>query len=155
MNFKRSLFKQHLGLSLLELMLVLTVVATILLASTRFFRIATENAKVNNAVSMIHEITDASFKWYETNPAFDNGNFNFQTLVNMQLLPIKYFNPSKPAIKNPWNGGISIEAFGPEHFNVNMTGVPVVSCTKLKNQLAEYNANCVCTKVICKASFTF
>lgn len=149
MKCNQPTIKMQIGISLLELMLTLVIIATILVASMRFFAVANENAKVSNAVTMIHEISDASFKWYEANPQFDATKFTLANLVTMQLLPNKYKEPDNI---NPWGGSVAIEGSG-EHFNVSMSNVSIKSCNMLEGKFFEFppgdNNFCVCDKATC------
>ncbi|MDF2867207.1 MAG: hypothetical protein K0S11_677 [Gammaproteobacteria bacterium] len=144
MKYNQSTIKVQTGISLLELMLALAITASIMVASMRFFGIANENAKVNNAVTIIREITDASFKWYESNPQFDTTNFKLENLVKMQLLPAKYTNPANI---NPWGDAVDIEGLG-DNFKVIMANVPIKSCNMLAGKFSEFppsdNEFCTC-----------
>jgi Tfp pilus assembly protein PilE len=140
------------GVSLLELVLVIAIIGTMILTSIRFFNIATENAKVNNAVSMTRDIADASFKWYESNTSFTKPEFNFTTLVQMNLLPTKYADSALTATMNPWGGSVKLAASGSEHFKITLTELPHTSCEKLKSQLGDFKPNC---KTIEKDGDTF
>lgn len=135
------------GISLLELMLGIAIIVTILIASTRFFNIANENAKVNNAINLLHQITDASYKWYENKPNFNN--LTFSTLAEAGFLPEKYKAYEKVCEGcNPWGGDIRIEAADDKSkLKIILSGVPDdekvnKACTKLENQLQEYQASC-------------
>ncbi len=155
MKYNQSTMKTQIGISLLELLLTLAITATILVASMRFFGVANENAKVSNAVTMIHEISDASFKWYESHPQFDTTKFTLANLVAMQLLPNKYKEPDN---LNPWGGSVAIEGSG-EHFNVSMTNVAIKSCNMLEGKFYEFppsdNNFCVCEKATCVFTVRF
>lgn len=157
MRKKQPLVKKLLGVSLLEIMLALVIGATVLLAATRFFLITSENARISNATSMIQQIADASFKWFEANPSFTAPSFNFQTLVAMRLLPEPYFDPTeqKTLIKNPWGGDIDLVGVSPEHFTVTMFNTPAKPCNKLAAHFKDYSAVCRCTKKSCAVQVTF
>lgn len=145
----RGNMQKQSGVSVLELMLGIVIIATILIASTRFFNIASDNAKVNNAMSTLRQIADASYKWYEYHPNFDG--LSFEALFNAGLLPEKYKATTGQVCKacNPWGGNIELQSTADKsRLQIRLTDVPkepAKTCTKLADQLHEYEPKQKCS----------
>lgn len=131
---------KNLGVTLLELMLVLSVIAAIALAVTRYYATAREEAKITQAVSMVNDVVSASFTWVGGFSNFGGDpqasppiSLNTSTLVKAGLLPAIYLK----ANANPWQGSIKV-AVGKADTNkmeVTLDKVPINSCTALKKKI--------------------
>jgi competence protein ComGC len=140
--------KKQRGVSLLELMLVILIVVTMLIAATRFYQTTKENAQAQNALTMVHEIVDASYKWYEANPNFST--ISFTQLIANGLLPESYSDDKR---FNPWGGVVGIgPAANNDRFYITMSKVPADSCNRLKQELSQYGLTS-CQAGVFKAEF--
>jgi len=116
------------GISLLEVMLSLAIIAIILVMAVRYYRTAQQSQQVSNAISMMNGIVAA-----QTQYAIANAN---QYALSMtDLIKGGYYpgNPASPvAPNNPWGQPISL-AKGSAGFQVVFPGVPSTTCTALDN----------------------
>lgn len=144
-----SLMKKQAGISLLELVLAIAIVATMIIAATRFYQTTKQNAEAQNSLTMVHEIVDASYKWYESHPNFST--ISFTELVKAGLLPTSYNDDKR---FNPWGGHITIGAGSSyDKLLLTFTEVPADPCKKLEQQLQQYNAVCKVDSGIITAEF--
>lgn len=127
----QSLRFQYRGIGLLELMLTLIVITAILFAATRYYRITSESARVERAVSMTTNIVNATHQWAETVPNLNN--LSLQKLVDAQLIPYDYLKG------NPWGGALNFHYIGSNTFQINMNGIlPGTSCESLREKMQKY-----------------
>lgn len=116
------------GISLLEVMLSLAIIAIILVMAVRYYRTAQQSQQVSNAISLMNGIVAA-----ETQYAI--GNSNQYTTDILALIRGGYYpgNPTNPvAPSDPWGNPIGL-AKGSAGFQVQFPGVPSTSCAALDN----------------------
>lgn len=117
--------QKYLGVTLLEIMLVLAVAAMIIIMSVKFYQSATNNQQTNGALSMIQGITAAA-----DSLAQGTGSYAAITTATVQnLMP----NNSMTA---PWGGAITLSAAATNTYTVTMAGTPTAVCFQLKSRLA-------------------
>lgn len=92
------------GFNLLELMLALVVVTSIMLLAGHYYQVAKENTRVSQAVQLLNQIVDASFKYLEAKPAKLQQDM-LPTLVEMDLLPKEFKNNTQ---LSPWLTPVSV-----------------------------------------------
>jgi prepilin-type N-terminal cleavage/methylation domain-containing protein len=98
------------GVTLLELVLVLAVIALVILMAARYYQSAQEEMKVTKTVEAIHKITEASFDWVQGAHDFaDTGGKTLrQALIDAKEIAANDF-------VNPWNptkdNDITVESF--------------------------------------------
>lgn len=63
--------KNQLGISLLEIMLSLSIIAIILIMATRYFFVATTNNKMNATISQVAGLISAAESWKSIRTNFD------------------------------------------------------------------------------------
>lgn len=63
---------KQIGISLLEVLLSLSIIAIILVLATRYFFVATNNNKVNTAISQVGSIVAAAHSWKGVNTSYAN-----------------------------------------------------------------------------------
>lgn len=113
------------GISLMEVMLSLAIIAIILTLATRFFSTANEAENINNASTMIQTARSASQRWMLTN----NGSLkdiSVQKLIDHDLLPANF-------AKNPWAGDVTI-AMAPNNSSkvrITFKAIPKTACENL------------------------
>lgn len=112
------------GISLLELMLSLAVIAMVLVLATRYFMNTRTSQQVNEAAEMITAVYAAGESWLQT-----------QNSLEKNMIPIFINNGSIPSDFNesninPWGG--DIEAIGDdEKLTVILNQVPADACQNL------------------------
>lgn len=111
LNFRRS--KQS-GISLLEVLLSLSIIAIILVMATRYYKSAQQSQQLANAVSMIGGIVTAQTQYASAN----NNAYapDLKTLSDAGYLP-KNFGT------DPWGKQITLSAASPG-YTINMSTLP-------------------------------
>jgi prepilin-type N-terminal cleavage/methylation domain-containing protein len=100
MLIKISNFKRQAGISLLELMLSLAIIAVVLTMATRFYTQANQNQNLNNAVSMVNGIVAATHT-YRLNVS-TTGKPTITELITAGQLPSDFGGT------NPWGGAMTL-----------------------------------------------
>ena len=93
--------KKTQGISLLELLLSLTIIAILLVMATRYYTSVRSEQQVNDAFVMVKQILGAGDNWYDTYKNYDNPPISIPALQNLGLLPSDLKN-------NPWGQSIDI-----------------------------------------------
>lgn len=135
--------KSKQGLSLVELMLVLAVVAAVILLSMRYFGIAQREALLTRSIAQVSEVVDASYAWLR-------GHNNFDSITIQKLSDAGYLTPNWKDGKdiNPWGGDVSISsANSGADLLVTVTEIPTVykTCDSIKNKLSSKAKSVKCT----------
>ncbi len=134
---KFSLRRTQRGVSLLELMLALAVIAILLIMATRYFTSANINQQVNNAVDQFIGVRGAATNYLNDNKNTDT--VDIKSLVENGYLPKSYGGSDGSGTGgNPWDGVISVElTSGARSFEVTSGSIPVPACPILKARLAQ------------------
>ena len=115
--------KSMLGVTLLEIMLVLAIAAMVIVMSIRYYQSASTNQKINAALNTVTGMVAAGESFLAAYGSFTGisaGNANF-----LQYLP----NSTIP--NSPWGGPISsLNASGPTGYSFSMN-VPTDVCPQL------------------------
>jgi hypothetical protein len=134
------------GIGLLELMLSLAIIASVLLMATRYFIQANAANKVTETTQIIGTLVNASFKWLEAEPNFEN--LDLDKLVDAKLLPEDWRNK-----KDPWGRLIKISHYaGSEDFQtieVTILGAPKTACENISDIMKKQGMS---TGQVCTAS---
>lgn len=136
---KRS-FKSVLGVTLLEIMLVLAIAAMIVVMSIRYYQSASLNQKVASAMDNITGIVAAGESVYNST----------NTLASASSAITAYL-PGNKLPASPWGGTFAIQSPGPTSFNINVPGATAAACAQLTN-LSSQNAKL--TGASCTNGFT-
>ncbi len=126
MMLKLNRSKQR-GISLLEVLLSLSVIAIILVMATRYYRSAQQSQQVSNAVSMISGIVTAETQYKAAN---NNTFVDLATLVTKGYLPPNFGT-------DPWGGTLSVTEAGGEYTIASTSTIPPNTCTMLNTTLAQ------------------
>ena len=134
--------QKNRGVTLMELMLALVVIAVLLFLAVRYYTVAREGAKVAQAISRIDMAVNASYKWLEGMNQTGFRTINADKLVDKGLL-------LKQDIKNPWIGtdmSIGPYAVDSDHVSIEYLGIPKTACQSLAAKLKEktYKSNSEC-----------
>ena len=134
------------GVTLLEVMLVLAVAAMIIVMSVRYYQTSTYNQQTNTALSAIQAITASA-------DSLAQGTGSYTTVVSQtniaNLLPSSMVNGT--TINSPWGGTITIGAGSGQTYTVSFTSTPKTICTALSTRLS---ANSKFTSVTTSCSDT-
>src|SRR5579871_4245828 len=129
---KKVLSKQC-GITLLEVLLSLAIIAIILVTATRYFQSTHSSQQVNEAVKMLQSVVSASDNWYWTYKSYQtaNGSININALADMNLVPSDFASSS-----NPWGGTISVTPEGDDHVKIQLTQMDTNDCNNLQQVMA-------------------
>lgn len=93
--------KKNFGITLLEVMLSLVVIAVIVALSIRYFGVSENQAKVSTAATNVKTLVQASQDWLSEQKAADFTNITNAALLNAGLV-------TNADLTNPWNSTIPI-----------------------------------------------
>jgi type II secretory pathway pseudopilin PulG len=128
------------GIGLLELMLSLSIIAILLVMATRYFVIANENQKLNNALSMVNGFAGGAANYATATHSYTG--MTIENLINGNYIPNTFGGNATPPDgtgANPWGGNLTLSAVQASNFSIQFTGVPIqnnqspTTCQKLLN----------------------
>jgi type II secretory pathway pseudopilin PulG len=136
MFVKKSSRNKTRGIGLLELMLSLAIIAILLVMATRYFLVANESQKINNAVSIANGFAGAEAQYATHNNVYTN---SIKTLIDGNYLPSSFGGGTAEDGKgaNPWGGDLTLALNGSSPgFIMTFTKVPMgtqnpTTCAKL------------------------
>lgn|SRR3989338_7221836 len=121
-------YRKRSGISLLEVMLSITVIAIIVLTATRYYSSTSSSRKVNDATQIIKNVNAALDEWQnmmknnQTPPVLST-----VALVNVGLLPANFAATGA----NPWGGSIQTTISRSGQYTITLTSVPQGDCLTL------------------------
>ena len=123
--------KKKFGISLLEVMLSLAIIAIILVMATRYFTIAMRSEKTNEAVKVLQTMMKASDDWLWTYKTYkktaNNPDVSTAALINLGLVPKNY----SAVDANPWGGTIDVKPNSENQVTIFLTNVNESDCQNL------------------------
>lgn len=119
------------GISLLEVMLSLAIIAIILVLASRYFILAQNNTNMTQALNEIQNINAAAQNWRLSHGDFSG--ISMQGLIDRNLLPATAEN-------NPWGGKTDVtpSSANASQYTIIMRKIPRSAC---KNLLLELNTD--------------
>lgn len=128
---KRS-HQAMLGVTLLEIMLVLAIAAMVIVMSIRYYQSASTNQKINAALNTITAIVGAGESYLASAPAA-----GMAALSNGVLLP---YLGGTAMPTSPWGGAVTVAGTGSTTYTITMTvSVGAGVCTQMLALLAQNN----------------
>ncbi len=122
------------GIGLLELMLSLSIIDSVLLMATLYFIDANAANKVTETTQIIGTLVNASFKWLEAEPNFEN--LDLDKLVDAKLLPEDWRDK-----KDPWGKLVKISHYaGGQDFQtieIMISGAPKTACENINDIMSK------------------
>jgi Tfp pilus assembly protein PilE len=119
--------RNNLGVTLIEIMLVLTVAALIIVTSIRLYQTATVFSQLNQVSAQIVAIVGAAQQVAQPSGSFIKG---LGADAKATLAPRLFGN----AFTTPWGTTIDVEATSTT-FSVKVSGVPASLCPRLSERL--------------------
>lgn len=116
---------KHQGISLLELMLSLAIIAILLVMATRYYQITRQSQQVEEGLELMTSIYTAGSSYLESNPSFSG--VTLQTFINNGSVPASFKNS---ATINPWGGALTVTGSA-QNLVVGMTNIPDKACNNL------------------------
>lgn len=105
----KKTMKSMLGVTLLEIMLVLAIAAMVIVMSVRYYQSATQSQQANAGMQMVQGITAAA-------DGLSQGSGTYNSVTNDN---VKAMLPGK-SLKTPWGKDVAITA-GESSYSVTMT----------------------------------
>lgn len=129
--------QKNLGISILELLLALAIIAILLVMAVRYFELTRVAQQINDALHIISNIDTASESWLATHDDFTN--VTLQSFIDDSLVPANFAQQHV----NPWNGDIEINANEKNNLalDISFTNVPKNICQDLKNNVMQHYPN--------------
>ncbi len=120
--------KTH-GISLLEVMLSLLVIASIIFIVLRYAGPARTQTQITEAIRQINTLSDASFRYLEGQPNLTN--VTIKALADKGFIPSRYDSKNLEAYNNPWRNPVTIGPFGGDANQLQITSqVPTEAVCK-------------------------
>lgn len=123
-------FKQS-GVTLLELLLALVLIAAFLLAITRIYQVVEGNYKVNQASNIALTLYQAAAQYQELPTTGDL----LTDFVDKGYVPKEYADKGS----NPWGGDIAATALAVNKMQTTQTSVPDKLCQNLRAKFTRMN----------------
>lgn len=126
------------GISLLEVLLSLGIIAIILVMATKYFFVANRNDKINTVRQQVGEVISAIESWksehatYADTPSLSIGTLSDEGfLANSSLM----VNPGTPnaTLNNPWGYSITITNVSDNGADITTTLPGTNECRSLRN----------------------
>lgn len=126
------------GISLIELMLSLAIIAIILVIATRYFARANLSQQINNATDQVMGIRAATNSYLSDQAATGKAPaLSIKDLISAGYLPKGYAGTDQNgAGANPWNGNLSVALGNARNFTITATSIPSAACTALSDKVS-------------------
>lgn len=132
------MLQKNKGITLLELMLSLAIIAIILVMATRYYEIVHSTEQTNDASNMIQAIRAGSQRWLLSNQDFSN--ISITAMQNLNLLPQTFSD-------NPWGSTMTVSPASGDtsKIQIEMKDMPLSACENLLSRFsaAASTVNCV------------
>jgi type II secretory pathway pseudopilin PulG len=122
--------KSMLGVTLLEIMLVLAIAAMIIVMSIRYYQSATSSQQANQALAQIQAISAAADNLAQGTGSYASGGVD--TASVSQLVPAG-------SMTAPWGGAITVSGASASTYTVNIGATPGAVCPLLASRLTANN----------------
>jgi hypothetical protein len=131
--------RKNAGISILEILLALVLIATITTMAIRYFTVTNRSMHVSNAIKQIKHLTHISYEWLQQQNQVDfnsaSNPINLKKLTDAQLIQD---DPSEQY--NPWGGNIRVSPGSiPSYVSISFDNVPPDACRMLVRQLKSIN----------------
>lgn len=138
MQIRFKQFKQA-GISLLEVLLSLSIIAIILVMATRYFFVANNSNKINTARQQVGAVVAAVNAWKDKNPTYQpqtGETLEIATLYNDGFLAHSsslVTDGGAPELYNPWGYQITVSAVSGTSAQLTTTLPNNQDCKMLNN----------------------
>lgn len=117
--------KSMLGVTLLEIMLVLAIAAMIIVMSVRYYQSATANQQSNAVLQMVQGVTAAA-------DSLSQATGSYATITDAQIQSLM---PNR-LMTTPWGSTIAISNPTANTYTVTIPSTPAAVCVNLVSRLA-------------------
>ncbi len=119
-------YKSMLGVTLLEIMLVLAIAALVIVMSIRFYQSASSSQKITATASLVQGIVAAAENYY-------NGNNNSYTSISVNS--IAPYMPGGVPPTTAWGTAISVSSSATNKLDIDLGAAPATACTAVRDVL--------------------
>ena len=132
---------KQIGISLLEVLLSLVIIATITTMAIRYFTVTNRSMRVSTSIKEIAHLTNLSYEWLQAQRQNDFSGKPTGTSISMQVLAdTRLIGNLEREKYNPWGGTISIEpGANPSYVKITLTHIPQKDCRAIVRQLKNIN----------------
>ena len=126
------------GISLLEVLLSLSIIAIILVMATRYFFVASNNDRINTARQQLGSVIAAIHSWKDQNPQYNN-NLTISSLYGDGFLAKSsslVMSGSQAALYDPWGQEITISS-STESATIQLVLPKLSDCKSLQNSFKD------------------
>ena len=120
-------FTKQIGVTLLEVMLVLAVAAMIIVMSIRYYQTANSNQQVNALLQMTQGIAAAADSLAQKDGSYSNSTVNSTNIK--ALMPNNSFG-------TPWGTTASFTSGGSTSYTVTFPSAPMAVCIQASSRLS-------------------
>ncbi|MCH9743757.1 MAG: hypothetical protein K0U29_02380 [Gammaproteobacteria bacterium] len=134
--------RKQSGISLLEILLGLVLIATISTMAIRYFTVTTRSMKVSNAIKQIKHLSNISYEWLQQQQQTDFSGSSAGTRISLQELINTGLLRNDPSERyDPWGGDITVNAAtnDPSYVSITLSKVPQDACRMMVRQLQSVN----------------
>ena len=116
------------GISLLEVMLSLSIIAAVLMMATRYYQVTQFSESVNEATNLVNQVNAAAGRYQSIAGSYVNMDFTTD-LVGRGYIPCQ---GTPCVVTNPWGGTVTTGVLNNgQNFSVTLTDVPQKACNNL------------------------
>jgi type II secretory pathway pseudopilin PulG len=126
--------KSILGVTLLEVMLVLAIAAMIIVMSVRYYQSASSSQQANSVIEQLQSITAAADGLAQASGAYDNSGTSINNANLSALLP-----NGANAFTTPWGLEISVGGAAANSYTVSVPSAPSGVCPLVVTKLSTNN----------------
>lgn len=133
-------FGSMIGVTLLEILLVLAIAAMILVMSVRYYQSATANQQANTIIEQLQAIAAAG-----DSISMSTGSYSAVTSTQVQA----FLGGSTLALSVPWGGSVSV-AGSANSISITYANMPPAVCTIVRQKIQQspaFSGNSSCSNV--------
>ena len=151
--------KKISGISLLECLLAITLIAAISTMAVRYYIITLRSTHVSQAIAQVNRLTSASYEWLRLqNQANFSDEDTGQDISIQALLQAELIQPNTDTI-DPWGGAITLSPgiTDPSYVAITLAQLPKPDCLNLQQQLSYINHSTIensCSSLTATNTFT-
>lgn len=127
-----SFMKKNLGISLLEILLVLATIGVVLILTLRYFTLTTQNENISQTVNQIQSLTKASYQWLQIQRQADFSSSNAIDINKLQQAQLIDGIETKDA----WGGDVTLAPSADGNYvHIALDQIPEKACRNLRQKM--------------------
>lgn len=132
--------KYYAGISLLESLLAIIIIASISMMAVRYYLITIQNNRINQAINQISRLTKASYEWLQVQHQADFSGTPSGTAISLDELLNDQLITNQTDTTDPWGGKISLSpGSDPSYIAISLENLPQKACKNISQQLKSIN----------------